>query len=70
MTKNFDIKARVHTLSGYSAHADQKDLVSFVKPMRYKSNHMRILHSDESARSALQEKYNQLLPGCEAVIGS
>lgn len=65
-----DIKAKVHTLSGYSAHADQKDLVNFVKRMRHKPKHIRIVHGDEGAKAALKEKYNELLPGCNVVIGS
>ena len=65
-----DIKAKVHTLSGYSAHADQKDLVNFVKRMRHKPKHIRIVHGDEGAKRALQEKYNELLPDCEVEIGS
>lgn len=65
-----DIKAKVHTLSGYSAHADQKDLVNFVKRMRHKPKHIRIVHGDEGAKRALQEKYNELLPECDVVIGT
>lgn len=68
--EKIDIKANVHTLSGYSAHADQKDLVNFVKRMRHKPKHIRIVHGDEGAKSALKEKYNELLPDCEVVIGS
>ena len=68
--EKIDIKAKVHTLSGYSAHADQKDLVNFVKRMRHKPKHIRIVHGDEGAKSALKDKYNELLPECEVVIGS
>lgn len=68
--EKIDIKAKVHTLSGYSAHADQKDLINFVKRMRHKPKHIRIVHGDEGAKSALKEKYNELLPGCEVEIGS
>lgn len=53
--ENIYIKARVHTLSGYSAHADQKDLVGFVKRMRLKPKHIRIMHGDKGAKRALQE---------------
>ncbi|WP_428980157.1 MBL fold metallo-hydrolase RNA specificity domain-containing protein [Catenovulum adriaticum] len=56
-----DIKAGVYTLSGYSAHADQKDLVNFVKRMRYRPTHIRIVHGDDEAKLALAEQYYQLL---------
>ena len=68
--EKIDIKAKVHTLSGYSAHADQKDLVNFVKRMRHKPKHIRIVHGDKGAKRALQVKYNELLPECEVVIGT
>ncbi len=34
--QRFDIRAGVHTISGYSAHADQKNLVDFVRRMKIK----------------------------------
>lgn len=48
----------------------KKDLVDFVKRMRHKPKHIRIVHGDGDAKRALQEKYNELLPECEVVIGS
>ncbi len=64
-----DIKAGVYTISGYSAHADQTNLVNFVKRMHHKPKHIRIVHGDDEAKLALAEKYQQLLPDCEIVIG-
>ncbi|QQD21899.1 MBL fold metallo-hydrolase [Oceanospirillaceae bacterium ASx5O] len=64
-----DIKAGVHTLSGYSAHADQRDLLNFVKRMRHKPQHIRIVHGDDDAKRELQRLYREMLPGAEVVIG-
>jgi metallo-beta-lactamase family protein len=64
-----DIRAGVHTLSGYSAHADQQDLLNFVKRMRHKPKHIRIVHGDTEAKQTLQRLYQDLLPECEVVIG-
>ncbi len=55
-------KANAHTISGYSAHADQKDLVNFVKRMRVKPKHILLVHGDEKAKSSLKACYQQLLP--------
>lgn len=63
------IKAQVHTISGYSAHADQANLLNFVKGMRHKPKHIRIVHGDMEAKNKLAEKYQALLPNCEVVIG-
>jgi len=45
--KRYTIKAGVHTLSGYSAHADQQNLINFVKRMRVKPKEIQIVHEDE-----------------------
>lgn len=52
----YTIKAGIHILSGYSAHADQKDLLNFVKRMRKKPKEVRIIHGDDEAKLALKQK--------------
>ncbi len=64
-----DIKAGVYTLGGYSAHADQQDLLNFVKRMRHKPSHIRIVHGDDGAKRELQRLYQVLLPEADVVIG-
>ncbi|MCA6064833.1 MBL fold metallo-hydrolase RNA specificity domain-containing protein [Thalassolituus marinus] len=63
-----EIRAQVHTLGGYSAHADQKDLLNFVRRMRGKPQKIRIVHGDDEAKQALAAEYRRLLPGVEVVI--
>jgi len=67
--KRIIIKANVHTISGYSAHADQKGLINFVKRMRIKPKHISIVHGDEQAKASLKEHYQQLLPEALIEIG-
>ena len=62
-----DIRASIHTLGGYSAHADQKDLVNFVKRMRSKPSKIRIVHGDDDAKAALKAKFEGLF-GCDVVV--
>jgi metallo-beta-lactamase family protein len=62
-----DVHAGVYTLGGYSAHADQKDLVNFVKRMRVKPSKIRIVHGDEGAKRALKTKFESLFE-CEVLI--
>jgi len=64
------IKVSAHTISGYSAHADQQGLINFVKRMRHKPTHIKLVHGDEQAKSALAEKYQQLLPKATIEIAS
>ncbi|MCP5163420.1 MAG: MBL fold metallo-hydrolase [Hahellaceae bacterium] len=54
--QRYEIAAGVHTLSGYSAHADQKDLVNFVKRMRKKPTLIKIVHGDVQAKQQLAER--------------
>jgi metallo-beta-lactamase family protein len=58
--KRYTIKAEVVTIGGYSAHADQKDLVNFVKRMRHWPRQIRIVHGEDFARQALKEKFEEL----------
>ena len=51
-----DIKAGVSSISGYSAHADQRDLLNFVKRMRRWPSTIRLVHGDQGARTALRSE--------------
>ena len=53
--KRYVIKAGVHTISGYSAHAGQTDLVNFIKRMRHKPKEVRLIHGDDEAKFALKD---------------
>ncbi|ABV37569.1 beta-lactamase domain protein [Shewanella sediminis HAW-EB3] len=64
-----EIKAGVHTISGYSAHADQNNLINFVKRMHHKPEHIRIVHGDDEAKEALAVEYKKLLPDTKIEIG-
>ncbi|BBO72947.1 MBL fold hydrolase [Desulfosarcina widdelii] len=49
------IRADVHTLSGYSAHADQKGLVDWITSMPEKPGAIKLVHGEGGARRALAE---------------
>jgi len=61
------INAKIHTISGYSAHADQNGLIKFVTGMRKKPSHIKIVHGDNDAKAALASKYKEVL-GSEVVV--
>ena len=63
--KRIDINAGVHTISGYSAHADQHGLINFVKRMRHQPKLIKIVHGDAYAKAALAKEYQQLLPNAK-----
>ena len=51
--ERFDIKARVHALSVYSAHADQKGLIEWVEAMGEKPGEIKLVHGEPAAQRAL-----------------
>ncbi|WP_434986176.1 MBL fold metallo-hydrolase RNA specificity domain-containing protein [Vreelandella zhaodongensis] len=58
--QRIDIKAGVTTISGYSAHADQKNLLNFVKRMRRWPHTIRLVHGEQTAKSALKHQLEAL----------
>lgn len=60
--QKYSIKASVHSLSGYSAHADQGDLVRFVKRMRYHPQQIVLVHGEAVARQALKDQLTVACP--------
>jgi metallo-beta-lactamase family protein len=54
------IRARVHVLSGYSAHADQRDLVNWVQAIPEKPGAIKLIHGETEAQNTLQNKLLQL----------
>jgi metallo-beta-lactamase family protein len=53
--ERFTIRARVETIGGYSAHADQQGLVNFVKGIKHKPREIRLVHGGKGAKQALKE---------------
>lgn len=58
--QRIDIRAGVASVSGYSAHADQKNLLNFVKRMRRWPHTIRLIHGEQTARAALKEELESL----------
>uniref|UniRef100_UPI002579C886 MBL fold metallo-hydrolase RNA specificity domain-containing protein n=1 Tax=Pseudomonas sp. TaxID=306 RepID=UPI002579C886 len=53
--ERFDIRAKVTSIGGYSAHADQKGLVEFVTGMQQWPTDIRIVHGEQKAKHALAD---------------
>lgn len=52
--QRYDIRAAVHSIGGYSAHADQAGLVGFVTAMEQWPGEIRLVHGEGKAKAALQ----------------
>lgn len=53
--QRYDIRAQVHTIGGYPAHADLKGLVSFVPLMRQWPSKVRVVHGEPDVKAQLVE---------------
>lgn len=58
--QRIDINAGITTISGYSAHADQKDLLNFVKRMRRWPHTIHLVHGEQTAKTALKNELEAL----------
>ncbi|MAK71403.1 MAG: MBL fold hydrolase [Idiomarinaceae bacterium] len=52
------IKAAIHTLGGYSAHADQAELLDFIGSANGAVKQVRLIHGEPDAQAALAQKIN------------
>ncbi len=58
--EKFNIEAKVYTLTGYSAHADQNELVEWVMSMPEKPGMIHLVHGEPRAQKVLAEKLKKL----------
>jgi metallo-beta-lactamase family protein len=54
--KEYKVKAKIHKINGYSAHADQNDLVNFVTNLKKSPDIIFITHGEQPSREILKEK--------------
>ena len=57
--KKVDIRARVHTLTGYSAHADQQGLIEWVESIPGRPRHIKLVHGELKAQQVLAKKLKE-----------
>lgn len=69
--ERYTIRAQIHQVGGYSAHAGQSDLLRFVAGIPQMPAEIRIVHGEDGAKAALKRKLEEagagrvLVPGME-----
>ena len=53
--QNYAIRAGVHAITGYSAHADQWEIMAWLASMPEKPGSIKLVHGERPARAALAE---------------
>jgi metallo-beta-lactamase family protein len=66
LNKEYPLKARVIKLGGFSAHADQKELVSFLEKSNLNIKKIAVVHGEEDQSLAFAELLKEL--GYEAFV--
>ncbi|MCX8854921.1 MBL fold metallo-hydrolase, partial [Vibrio parahaemolyticus] len=55
-SQSIEANAQIHTISGYSAHADQSDLLKFVTGIPAQPKAVHLIHGEKEAKKGLGEK--------------
>ena len=58
--RKIPIKAKIHQLTGYSAHADQQGLIDWVQSMPSKPKKIKLVHGDPEPQKELRDKLIEL----------
>lgn len=66
--ERFEIRARVHQVGGYSAHAGQSDLLRFAEGIPKAPKEVRVVHGDTDAKTAFKQILESRLPDSDIVI--
>jgi len=62
------INAGIHTISGYSAHAGQDDLLRFIRRIHKKPREIRIVHGDTAVKAVFAEKVREICPDAQIIV--
>ncbi|MGO3798143.1 MAG: MBL fold metallo-hydrolase RNA specificity domain-containing protein, partial [Vibrio casei] len=60
------VNAHIHTMSGYSAHADQDDLITFIQGIPTPPKTIFLIHSEPKTKRKFKDQLQKLntLQGC------
>ncbi|NQU66004.1 MAG: MBL fold metallo-hydrolase [SAR324 cluster bacterium] len=66
LNKEYPLNAHVEFISGFSAHADQAELLRFLKESNLNIKRIAVVHGEEEQSTAFAEKLNQT--GFQAIV--
>uniref|UniRef100_UPI00356A229F MBL fold metallo-hydrolase RNA specificity domain-containing protein n=1 Tax=Marinobacter sp. TaxID=50741 RepID=UPI00356A229F len=66
--ERFDIRARIHQVPGYSAHAGQADLLRFIEGIPSPPKEIRVVHGDEEVKVAFKQLLEARFPDSKVII--
>ncbi|PVY70839.1 metallo-beta-lactamase family protein [Tamilnaduibacter salinus] len=54
--ERYEIRARIHQVGGYSAHAGQDDLIRFIQGIKRPPEEIRLVHGERPAKETLRDR--------------
>jgi metallo-beta-lactamase family protein len=62
------VEAKIHTIGGFSAHADQQELIDWLRPQVHPDLTVVLVHGEESGTLAFQKKLREVFPGLNSIV--
>jgi metallo-beta-lactamase family protein len=56
------VKAKIHTIGGFSGHADQRELIEWLRPQVHDKLTVTLIHGEESSTLAFEKLVNETFP--------
>jgi metallo-beta-lactamase family protein len=62
------VKAKIHTIGGFSGHADQYELTEWLRPQVHENLTVTLVHGEEQSTLAFQNHLARAFPGLNTVV--
>jgi metallo-beta-lactamase family protein len=62
------VKAKIHTIGGFSGHADQNELVEWLRPQVHENLGVALIHGEESSSLAFQARLAEVFPSLKVQV--
>jgi metallo-beta-lactamase family protein len=62
------VKAQIHTIGGFSGHADQKELIEWLRPQVHDGLTVALIHGEESSSLAFEKLAQETFPNIKTQV--
>ncbi|MDR1658671.1 MAG: MBL fold metallo-hydrolase [Deltaproteobacteria bacterium] len=62
------VGAKIHTIGGFSAHADQNELLDWLRPQVHSKLTVALVHGEETGTLAFQAKLKEVFPALPSLV--
>jgi metallo-beta-lactamase family protein len=65
-----EVRASIHTIGGFSAHADQAELIGWLRPQIHPDLTVALVHGEQATTLAFQQKLAEVFPDLRTLVPS